>query len=324
MAQKISNIGSTLNVSINEISRFSYLINYDFIIFLDLYRLFVNNNLPLIISFYTNTNTPPDQYSFSYLKKLTAECITVDNLIKTNLPILTDMTCWEILDFFEDVKIKLATYNNLAKWTRSTKTVTGWGQTAAQIPYQLGNYETLEQVSGSLNGTATEQDDWQQIALDNNLTEIEYTTAGGITINITKNAINTPNLFLNSVIDSLSGVKMYGLDLDKKLSFVDNDFNIKSYNDTVLQSFKILLTLKSGDVPEFPNFGMNVMIGSNTMTFYYVSLSNQLKNNFASDDSLQNFAVKNIYYSNGDLYVNASVNTFYNLSLSNNQPIKVN
>lgn len=306
---------STLDISKDNLSSFSYLINYDLEIFFDLYRLFVNNNLPLIINFYSNADTSPDQYSFNYLKQLSSEAIIVDNLIKTNLPILKDMTCWEILDFFEDIKIKLSTFNNLQKWTRSNKTVTGWGQTSSQVPYQIGTYESLENISANVNGSKNSQDDWQQIAIDNNLTEIEYTTSGGVLINISKNAISNPILFLNSVIDSLSGIKLYGLDIDKKIKFSNNDFVVKSYNDTIIQAFEILLTLKKGDIPESPNLGINVAIGSNAMSFYYASLVKQLTDVFSTDDSLRNFGVSKIFYQNGDLYISAKCDTFYHLQI---------
>lgn len=308
-------MASTLDISDDNLAAFSYLINYDLVIFLDLYRLFVNNNLPLIISFYSDTNVAPDQYSFNYLKQLTAEVIIVDNLIKTNLSILTDMSCWEILDFFEDIKTKIQTFNNLQKWTRSNKTATGWGQTSSQVPYQLGTYESLENVSANISGSKNSQDDWQQIAIDNNLTEIQYTTAGGVIVNISKSAIANPILFLDSVIDSLSGIKLYGLDIDKKIQFINNDISVKNYNDTVVQAFEILLSLKKGDIPESPNLGINGAIGSNAMSFYYASLVKQLTDVFATDDSLRNFGVTKIFYEGADLYVSAKCDTFYNLQI---------
>lgn len=312
---------TTLNVKKDSVEKFSYLINYDIGIFFDLYRIFVNDNLPNIVEYYSNKETVVDQYSFNYLSKLINQSIIIDNLIKTNLSIMDNMYAWEILDFFEDVKIKLATFDNLSKWTRSSKTKASWGQSSVQIDYTVGEYETLEEVSGKFFDSTLQQNNWQDIALQNNLTELEYTTKGGTILKINKDINISENLYLNSVVDNLVGKKMYGLDFNKKITFIVDsdgslDLDILSYEKTVVQSFEILLRLNKGDIPELPNLGKNNVIGNNVMTFYYVSLTKQLTATFATDDSLQDFSVLNIFYKNGDIYLKCSVNTFYNLTLN--------
>lgn len=307
---------STLEIEKGEIDRFSFLLGYNMLVFLDLYRIFVENNLPNILDFYMDQDSKLDQYSFKFLNELTREVIIVDNLIKTNKSLMINMSDWEIVDFFEDVKIKIETFNNMQKWTRSSKNIISWGQSSIQTDYVIAEYDTLETISSDSDNSKNEQNDWQKIALDNNLTEIEYTTKGGNKIKLNKTISDNPLFFLNSVIDTLSGEKLYGLDVNLKFNFVDDDLEVLGYKETALQSFKILLTLKKGDIPEFKNLGINTNIGNNVATLFYVSMTKQLTSTFDTDDSLRNFSIKDFFYKGGDVYIKASVDTLYNLTIS--------
>jgi hypothetical protein len=82
-----------------------------------------------------------------------------------------------------------------------------------------------------------------------------------------------------------------------------------------------LITLKKGDVPEFPKFGIdaNLGVGSNQNIFQYKQLMMQLKEVFLSDDSLVNFNVKNYVYVDGDVFITYNVGTFYYLNYKNIQ-----
>lgn len=307
---------STFDIEEEYVTKFSYLIGYDVLTYFDLYRMFINNNFPLLLRYYQNSEEKPDQFSFSFLNKLKNESIVIDNMIKSNLQIFDNMWAWEILDFFEDSKIKIDTFLNLSRWTRSNKTTTGWDQIATQSPYVTGNYETLEQISEKIEGSNDSQNDWQKIALQNNLIELDYSTTGDKELNVSKRLNSNPNYFLNSVIDNLVEKRVYGRDIQKKLQFVNDDLLVLDYVDTVKQSVFILMSLRKGDVPEFPDLGINNLIGGNTASFFFVSLRNQLTNNFLSDDTLRNLNILSIYYKSSDIYIDFEVDTFYNLTIN--------
>lgn len=298
------------------LDRFSALIGYDINLFFDLYRIFINDASNYIISFYQNSEENPNFVAFNFLNKLNKEITIVDNQIKNNRKLLNSMGDWEILDLFEDIKIKLETFNKMSKWTRSNRKIIGWNNSSAQIQYVTGQYETLEDVSFRMRDSDS-QNDWQKIALDNNIMEIDYESDSSEKLFLNKRLNSNKQFFLNSVVDNLYGEKLYGIDLDKKLSFTeDNDLKTLTPVETAIQSASVLSTLQKGDIPEFKNLGINNVSGNDTAVFFFISIREQMSKVFLTDDTFRNFTIKNVNRANGDIDVTYEVDTFYNLSIN--------
>jgi hypothetical protein len=311
-----------LNFNTNTRDLFSQITRYNISTYLDLYSIFIKENQPKILSYYRDAEVDPDSDSFDFLSRLIAESVKIDNLIKHHANSLQTIDQWELVVFLEDIRGKFETILNTSKWVGSSKTKNSWNSTSIQTQLVLSQNETLENVSQSISGEFNDKNDWVRIALENDLSESDYSIEGGTEIQLTKKIASSPNFFLQSVIDSLIGERMYGLDACRKITFENDDIKVMGYKETVKQSIDILILLKKGDIPEFPNLGMNPgLIGGNVGQLYYSSITRQLSTVFDSDDSLRNFTVTDVEYENTNMHLRYSVDTMYNLSINSTTKI---
>lgn len=313
-----------LNFNRNTVDYFSMVMRYDVSTYLELYSIFIQSNQPQILQYYRERNTNPDVTSFDFMEKLIIEAIKLDNLIKMHKNAFDKIDHWELVTMLEDMRDKLETIKNTSKWIGSSKAKNSWHSTSIQSSHVLKQNETLEGVSLDLNGEqGNNQDDWVEIAMENDLLESDYSVDGGNKIQLSKGIATKPNYFIRSVIDTLVNQTMYGLDIDRKMTFENEDIKVLSYNNTVKQSIDILILLKKGDVPEFPNFGIDadLSVGGTAGQLFHSTIVRQLATVFSTDDSLRNFNVLKAQYKEGDLHIDYSVNTMYNLSVSSTQKI---
>ena len=307
------------NISKITIQKFSQKIGYDISMYIDLYSYFIQNAQPNITRYFLEPDNEPSVDSFDYLDKMITESIKIDNLIKINKNRFDNIEYWDTLDLLEDIKISLLTCSKTSKYTRSSKTQNSWRSTGIVTEHVMSSNETIEQITFNELSSEDSNIEWQELAIQNQMSEIDYTTEGGKVLTIHKGIKYGKLLYLNSIIDNLFGEKLYGLDLHKKLTFVNDDFNILSYNDTFIQSVSILALLSKGDIPEFQNLGRSrkLAVGSNINVFEFGLLIRQMEDSFATDDSLVNFNVNEFYYSEGDLFIEYQVDSFYNLTYKN-------
>lgn len=313
-----------LNFNRNTVDYFSMVTRYDVSTYLELYSIFIQSNQPQILQYYRERNANPDVTSFDFMEKLINEAIKLDNLIKIHKNAFGKVDHWELLVMLEEMRDKLETVKNTSKWIGSSKAKNSWHSTSIQSSHVLRQNETLEGVSLDLNGKqGNNQDDWVDIAMENDLLENDYSVDGGNRIQLSKGVATSPNYFIRSVIDTLVDQTMYGLDIDRKITFENDDMKVLGHNDTVKQSIDILILLKKGDVPEFPNFGIDadLSVGGNAGQLFHSAIVRQLAAVFSTDDSLRNFNVIRALYENGDLHIDYSVNTMYNLTVSSTQKI---
>ena len=312
---------------IDTVQKFSVVVRYDMEMFLQVYSYFLDNNQPNIERYFTEENYPPDANSFTALAQLIQEATKIANLIQIHSASFIQIDDWEFLEFFENIRTSLDSIDNTSKYSRSSKSQNSW-QNSSSIPVSitLGEGQTLEEIQRKMFG-GNFDDDWVNIALQNNMSEEDYGVNGGELVVVNKQTGSTPNFFLNSVVDNLIGEALYGLDYPEKMTFdtTANDVLILSYNDTVLQSINILTTMKMGDNPEFPNMGIDprIVSGSNYNLFRNAQIGTQMEKLFATNDTLQNFSMISISYKNGDMFMTYSVGTFYN-NVYNNKVTQIN
>lgn len=317
---------AALEFDMTTIGRFSSVLRYNVETYLDLYRIFIRTNYPLIYNYFTKPKFAPDAASFDFLNAMTQESDKLNALLNIHSDSFSKVDDWNLLDFIEDVRIKLQTINNLSKWTRSTSTQNSWNATSVQSNIQLKRNQTIEDITLSILNDNNNQNDWSELAIENNLTEGDYSIRGGATLEITQPLGSSPNLFLRSIVDNLSGDKLYGLDFNNKINWVNNDLAVLSYIDTVKQSVNTLITLRKGDVPEFFDFGVdiNLLTGLDLGSLSYVSIIRQLGNVFASDDSLRNFNITQFSYKDSVSNVSFSIDTMHDVTYKNTLPLIAN
>lgn len=283
------------------IEDFNNLIGYDTFIFLDEYYEFFQDDYPKIVSFFSgNLDSLGEEVLRNY-----------DNLVKSNEKILeairdrnkflTAYVHWELVEHFDNLRENLKDVRVLWKYLRSSKTSFNYKNTL-DFDHVLGKNETIEDLSSSVNGEDNYQNQWQDIALRNDLSELDYTTEGGEKVILSIN-LNTTVYPITSILDSPIGKNILGRDVSKEMRFVDNNILVLGYDDTYYQSVDTMLSLKKGQVPEFRFLGRDVLVGSNLRTFGVAVLTRQLQQIFSTDDSVNNIRINKISLEGSVVYI---------------------
>lgn len=207
-------------------------------------------------------------------------------------------TKWlEIIDLLETIDSRLQTLNNINRWARSSMTRTAYNPTA-QINHTLDQNETLEGVAQTILVDSDPQNSWVQIALENELTEEDYSSQGGNNLFLYLNRTVSQGIRVDSVVDIIYGKTIYGKDLDRRLTIdlEQEDLVALGYDDTIMQSVDILINLKKNDNPAFSNLGLqtSVAIGGSRSALNFPIIVRQLTEAFSTDDTLKNFKVNQI------------------------------
>jgi hypothetical protein len=294
---------------------FSLKAKIDLISYLDRIEVFFKEGYPQIVDYFNGISTQIDQKYINELSKLTELSL----LISTQFKILRDsmhtVDYWELLDMLEDVRLKLWTTTKLPKYLRTSRTNYDYSK-AFKFTYSMGNGETLEKISKGVLSSNNYENDWTEIALKNDLSEIDWDIDGGEQIELFRESFQQN--IVTSMVDFLIGERVYGLDLDKKLTFVNNDLKVLTYKETAEQSASILGNLKRGDIPEFQSMGVNeaFTVGNNIASLTFSTVIREMKRNFDTDNLFVDFNVKKISYNNGDLTIEWSVGTKYELIIN--------
>jgi len=234
---------------------------------------------------------------------------TVNDLINAKEQ-LNLYSSWVALEDLEDSLLSLQTLQNYSLWSRSNRNINIFAGNV-ELDYLQKQEQTLEDIeieSGSSNPDIS----WYQTAIRNQLREEDYSSAGGIPLKIILK--NSPTAFLESVIDQIdNGLKSYGIDLDKKIQFNNNDLRILGNRNTLLQSAEILLNLKKGDNPSLPSIGIDQVsiLGSSKGSFLFPLIFRQLIEIFSTDDTFGSVEVGQIKFEQDAVFINVQVSSRY-------------
>lgn len=299
---------------VKTIEKFNKLSGYDITNFFYATKRFFEIGYPKIEKFYNGDLKFIDKKYFVGLDNLERESIRLTSIFKEKKHLMTTADFWDLLDMAEVLKTSLQRTQKLSKYLRSS-IVKGKTSRGFVFQYQMSANETLEDVARNVMRDVNFQNSSQQIALDNDLREVDWDIDGGTNIELRNDSFQ--NNLVTSMIDNTIGEKIYGKDLNKLLTFdiIEEDLQVLDYKDTVYQSVDILSQLEKGDIPEFPSLGLNGSIykGSNYSQLNYPSIVREMTKSFSSDDLFKDFRIKNLSHDNGDLFVNFEVNTKFNL-----------
>lgn len=199
---------------------------------------------------------------------------------------------WEVLEFVEELGVKLNTTKNVWKYTRSSSVLSSYFPSSIQRP--LRSNETVERFAKDAVKSENPENDWAEIAVLNMMREEDYDITGGFLLKASLSD-RSQNSILNAVVGPLDGDKILGQDIDRIITFVDDDIKVLSAKDTFEQTTNILLSLRMGDNPQFPEDGISQrIIGSNINSFMYPLVFRQMQSTFGKDDTIASIAVKNL------------------------------
>lgn len=267
---------------------------------------FISSHYQKIVDYYQRNTVLPIE-TVSELNALRSEASQISDIFNVYVESLSNTTAeiWELIDMFDVVRTTLLTIANSSRWLRSTKRLTQNNLTFTD--YILKQGQTLESLASEIGYIDTDND-WAKIALDNDLQEEDYTLAGGTNLKVT--FINNTNYQVNTVIDSVIGERVYGLDLYRKLTFENNDFKTLSYRETILQQTEILVGLIKGSVPEFPEDGISKdLLGGNVNALQYPQLIRQQVGVFEKDERYKSVEVTHINHQKDALMIELKIIT---------------
>lgn len=282
------------------------------------YDKFVKQDFPIISSYYStgsNDLAKVVNIPLTNFKKLFELCEEINESIIYNKYRLEQSEFWDIIVQLEDMRTFLYTVKKIDKYMRASSILNTnvGGANGTLQPEGIIPDNSIEDLLYKNTNLIDIENEWVDVALANNLSELDYGLDTSATVYFTHPFSNTSKVYLNSVIDNMDGEKMHGLDIQRYFRFDNNDLVTLSYKPTLYQSVDILSGLELGSVPEFPNFGFESPVGQNLSTAKVLlpSVIRKLKNNFDTDDTIVNFSVNESILENESLYIEVSVESAY-------------
>lgn len=291
----------------NIVSSFSKITNYNLKDYLSRYTMFIDNMRDNILNYYAGNTQVPDEDSFDELRYLINQTQQVRQAIDNHNNQFKNAMFWELVDVLTEIDTSLQTTDNSSKWLRSAISKNNFSP-QVEVDYMLKQLQTLEDVAVQ-TGYSDQQNDWVTIALRNDLKEEQYTPQGGNNLLVGYSNFNT--IVINSIVDNILGEKVYGIDIDRKITFVNNDIKTLSYKQSIKQAVDILANLRQGQTPEFIEDGIQSsnVVGSNRSNISYPILYRQIYATFKKDDRLKALTVTNIENKQDRLMIEFTVQT---------------
>lgn len=277
---------------LTQLDHFYKTTRYDISGFFERFKDFVDNNYDNYVGYYRGISKL-DNLTKSKLVALVNESKTIEELFFLNKESLSsNLDFWDLYETFSDCLLKLETIENTPKWTRSS--YGGGFDKDIKVNYILKQNQSIEELTSQL-GFNNPDNDWVNLAIENNLREVDYDLSGGNLLKVSfavNNGINT-----NSVVDVMVGDNVVGKDLFAKLSFEGDDLKFLPPKETINQAASILLSTTTGSVPEFPRDGIDSrFIGSNIKSIQYPSVFRQITALFKKDDTFKEIQVIDLYH----------------------------
>lgn len=284
---------------------FENITGFDLETFFNRFVVFINEQSQLIIDYYSGLSDNIDRDAYSEYLYLYNNIDYVINLFDLNKERFNTVNFWQLMDFADDIKIKLMTIGNFSKFARSSVKKESFSSEVS-VDVRLRKYETIEELSSRF-GSKDRESDWIDIALSNSLIQEDYTPEGGVVLGITLK--NNYRFFIDSIVDYPQGERIKGKDVNKWINFVNDDLEVLNYNDTLNQSINILANLRKNDNPEFPSYGIDkgVILGMSFKQASIPSIIRQLYQTFSTDDVVKKIEVLNYNFDSDIIYMDFNV-----------------
>lgn len=260
-----------------DFDKFKKVTGYDIKAFFQRYSDFQKQYYQSIVSYYNGGVLNQD--AFFELNKLINESNVIEPLFRINTGGLDTIDMWELLDLFSEIQVKLLTTKQTGKWMRSSRL--NLNNVGVKINKIQGGNQTLEMVADEL-GYSNIQDDWVNIAVNNQVVEEDYTMEGGQILTVTFQ--NSLNVDLDNIVDYTVDKRILGKDIKKKITFINNDLETVEETKAIEQSFGIKIKVQKNSIPEYPDYGINnEIIGTNVAAISYPAIFRDLLALFKQD-----------------------------------------
>jgi len=301
-----------LVIAIDTIQKFKDTTRYDLDNYINVWLDFVDGYYQNLIDYFKGTSNNLKQDTIKKLADLIRERNIVDNVLSNYSEKLERQDFWNLVEYLDDIGNRISYISKISKFLRSAK-YEGFNEDTLTIEHSMADYETPDIIAQQRQNP---KDEWVDIFVKNNVTELDYKAeVGGLNLRLGKKGVK--NILLNSVIDNLVGDNIYGKDIDANFVFEDNDLKVLSPRNTVKQSVAILSKIGKGDIPEFPEMGISkdLQIGSNLGVVSVPFITRELRESFATDDTLVSFDVTDVSIEGSALYLEFEVQTYKDFSV---------
>lgn len=288
---------------LTEIDYFYKVTKYNISDFFSKFKDFTDNYYSNYIGYYRGISKL-DPIATTKLNELINDSSIIEELFFINKDSLSnDLDFWDLYESFNDCVVKIQTIKNTPKWTRSS--YIGSFDKDIQVDYILKQNQSLEDLSSQL-GFNDPENDWVNLAIKNDLKEVDYSAEGGNLLKVSFSVNN--NINTTSVVDVMIGDALVGKDLLSKLTFLNDDLHYLTPKETIQQASEILLSIQTGSVPEFPRDGIySNLIGTNIKAFQYPSIFRQIIAIFKKDDTFKEVQILNIQYEQDNVVISLKI-----------------
>lgn len=269
------------------------------------YRNFLQNDYSDIYAYYSGSVETINVEKLNTLSELLSLSNDLILTFQTFSGKLGNVGYWELQRYCQDLRDTLERIKKLPKYCRTAKTSRGY-KPYVQVGGEIGGMKTVQDLANQL-GEMNEN----ELIINNDLQEQDYEIDKLKEIRALVN--NKSDVIVTTILEQPIGRRIYGRDINRKISFTDNDLSIVEYEDNVEQKCGILLELNKGDVPEFPNFGKNLSSGSLLNKINYAELILDIRENFEQDDLFEDVNIIDISAdkTSGDISLVVEIKTKY-------------
>lgn len=292
----------------DKFEKFQQITGYNIKDFFQSFVDFSNSYYPDIVSYYQGGSLNAE--AFKNLDTLISKADVIDPLFILHSDTLDDISMWDILDDFSEIKTKLSTIKNSDRWLRSSLL----GRTnSIQINKRLRTGEDFENVSLE-KGDENPEDDWLQIVTPQYIEEEDYTLTDGTKGMFSINMRNAGSNEVDTVIDTLVGDKILGKDISVKFEFDESgDLKVVTGHDAMIQALSIITSSLTGSIPEFPDYGIsNEFIGTTVNAIQYPSIFKNLMNMFQRDSRWESAELMDIQIKEDNVFLKVKATTVTN------------
>jgi hypothetical protein len=152
---------------------------------------------------------------------------------------------------------------------------------------------------------------WIDLMLANDLNEEDWEIDKLSPITVIVN--NRNDVVVKSILDQPIGKRIYGKDINRKITFSNDDLLTVEYQDNIEQKCDILLEVNRGDVPEDKLFGKNLFAisGVNLRAFSYPELMLDIQNLFSQNDLFEYAKITDFSVGDKEVFITVEIKTKY-------------
>lgn len=288
---------------------FQDITKYPLLEFMERYRDFMTNDYESIRAYFNGETETIDNAHMSELSWLTNECHTLLTTFKNFANKFSCCAYWELMDFFDGLNNTIEKINKLPKFFRTSLSKRGY-TASIQVRSTVGSGRTMEDLASAVTGSPQNDGSWVDIVQGNDMNESDWNIDSLTGVDVFVD--NTRKIVVTTVLDQPIGNRIYGIDMNRKITFEGNDLQRVFYESNVEQKCEILLELNRGDVPEDNMFGKNpFFLGESIKNTSISIIVSQIQKTFLQNDLFQEVNLTDLKFEQGSLTMVFNIKTKY-------------